>query len=299
MSVKLLIAFAALLSASCVNTPPLTPLADAAGSQTAWATACQGKDGWDEPGPPFRVYGQTYYVGTCGIAAILVAGPRGHVLIDSGTDKGAEIVLTNIRALGFDPRDVRTILMSHEHYDHVGGMARLQTATGATIVTSAQAAAVLRSGTPDANDPQAASGHPAFAPVTGNIVLANEGQQLGGRFAPLFTPGHSPGAMSWWWHEAENGEWLTINYIDSLSAISADGYRYSDHPEYVARYRAGLNRVAVMGCGLLLTPHPSASEMRKRILNGGLREDRTQCSRYAAERLDQLENRLAAEAKGG
>lgn len=299
MSARSLILAAPLLLAACNTITAPTPLADAGRGQRTWAAACADNDGWDKPGPPFRIYGHTYYVGTCGITALLVVGPEGHTLIDSGTDEGAEVVLANIRALGLDPKDVKTILMSHEHFDHVGGMARLQAATGATIVTSAAGAEVLRSGTPHAADPQAASGHPSFAPVTGKIELAREDRQVRARFSPLFTPGHSPGAMSWWWHEVENGEWLTMNYIDSLSAISADAYRFSDHPDYVMKYRASLGRVAAMGCGLLLTPHPSASDMRKRILAGGLREDRTHCARYAAERLGQLENRLAAEAAGG
>lgn len=299
MSARSLILAAPLVLAACTTITAPTPLADAGRGQRAWAAACADNDGWDKPGPPFRIYGHTYYVGTCGITALLVAGPEGHTLIDSATDKGAQIVLANIRALGFDPKDVKTILMSHEHFDHVGGMARLQAETGATIVASAVAAQVLRGGTPDAADPQAASGHPPFAPVTGKIELAHEDRQVLARFSPLFTPGHSPGAMSWWWHDVEDGEWLTLNYIDSLSAIGAVSYRFSDHPEYVTKYRGGLARVATMGCGLLLTPHPSASDMRKRILAGALREDRTQCAGYAARRLAQLEERLASEAQTG
>ena len=73
----------------------------------AWAAACEDNDEWDKPGPPLRIHGNTYYVGTCGISSILVVSPDGHALIDSGTDKGADIVLANIKALGFDPRDVK------------------------------------------------------------------------------------------------------------------------------------------------------------------------------------------------
>src|SRR5690606_33781549 len=125
---------------------------DPAPPASEWAAACEDFDEWDKPGPPFRIFGNTYYVGTCGIASILVVSPDGHALVDSGTDEGAKVVLANIRKHGFDPRDVKVLLTSHEHFDHVGGIARLQAATGATIVTTPEAAAVLRSGKPSADD---------------------------------------------------------------------------------------------------------------------------------------------------
>ena len=62
---------------------------------------------WDQPAPPVRIHGNTYLVGTCGISAILVTGSDGHVLIDGGTEKGADVVAANIRQLGFRLRDVK------------------------------------------------------------------------------------------------------------------------------------------------------------------------------------------------
>src|SRR5687767_5418483 len=81
----------------------------------AWAEACADWDEWEKPGPPYRIHGNTYYVGTCGISAILISGDDGHVLIDSGTDAGAALVAANIEALGFTLSDVKILLMSHEH----------------------------------------------------------------------------------------------------------------------------------------------------------------------------------------
>src|SRR6476620_3526892 len=132
MSARLPMVAALVLLGSCATTAPL-PLADAAPGQRAWAAACGDNDDWDTAGPPFRIYGNTYYVGTCGITALLVDGDTGMTLLDTGTQKGAEIVLANIDALGFQRAEIGTILMSHEHFDHVGGIARVQDATGARI----------------------------------------------------------------------------------------------------------------------------------------------------------------------
>jgi metallo-beta-lactamase class B len=295
------VAALALLLGGCA-TPQPTPLADAGPAQRAWAAACADFDEWDKPGPPFRVYGNTYYVGTCGISSLLIVGPDGHTLIDSGTDKGAEIVLANIRALGFDPKDVKTLLMSHEHFDHIGGMARLQAATGATIVATPEAATVLRTGSPGPDDPQAHSGHPGFPPVVGPIVeFTGEERQLIGdvEFQPLRTPGHTPGAVSWSWRECEGAACATLVYADSLNPISSDGYRFSDHPAYLAAFRAGIAKVASAPCDIVLAPHPSSAGLRDRLLGAKPLIGPQGCRAYAAGVTERLDKRLADEAKGG
>lgn len=302
MSARLFAVLAALLLASCQTTADVMPLADAGPGQRPWAAACADFDEWDKPGPPFRVYGRTYYVGTCGITSLLVVGPEGHTLIDSGTDRGAEIVIANIRALGFDPKDVKTLLLSHEHFDHVGGMARLQAATGATIVTNEAAAKVLRSGLPDPADPQAKSAHPAFPPVTGKIVtLDGDNPILLGDwiFRPIETPGHTLGATSWTWQDCEGTACKSIVYVDSLNPISSDGYRYSDHPELVAQYRKGVAEVADAPCDIVIAPHPGAAALRARLAGQRLLIDPGGCRAYAASVTERLDKRLAAEAQSG
>lgn len=287
---------------ACATGVGSTPLADAAPAQRAWVAACEGRDGWDEPGPPFRIYGNTWYVGTCGITALLVASPGGHTLIDSGTDKGAEIVLANIRALGFEPKDVKTILMSHEHFDHVGGMAKLQAATGARIVTTPAAARVLRSGVTDPADPQAGSGHPPFPPVTGTIETLNGpdgAMPANSTFRAISTPGHTLGATSWSWRDCENAVCKAIVYVDSLNPISSDGYRFTDHPRLVARMRSGIAKVAAVDCDIVIAPHPGAVNLRRRLLGEAQLLDRDGCRAFAAAATDRLDRRLASERPGG
>ncbi|WP_419567143.1 subclass B3 metallo-beta-lactamase [Qipengyuania sp.] len=296
----------ALMAAACTTTETAEMAASPdnavdAAARRAWAERCTDFDEWDKPGPPFRIYGDTYYVGTCGIAAILVVGrAEGDVVIDTGTENGAEIVLANIRTLGFDPRNVRRVFMSHEHFDHVGGMARFLAATGATVTASAPAAAVLRTGHVSTDDPQAGSGHPPFSPVEDDAleVLDPEWRAItaaGHEFKPIASPGHTLGATSWTWQECEGGECKRIVYVDSMNPISDDTYRFSDHPALLAAFRKGIADIAALDCDIVLAPHPSAAKMRDRLLGEAPLVDRGGCRAYAAAVAERLDRRLARE----
>ncbi len=65
-------------------------------SSTGWTETCTDWDEWDEPAPPFLIHGSTYYVGTCGTASLLIKTDAVLVLIDTGTEAGAEVVRRNI-----------------------------------------------------------------------------------------------------------------------------------------------------------------------------------------------------------
>lgn len=302
------LALAPLAFASAVVVAPITAHAvqqgeesqaealwDTAGQQE-WAAACKDWDDWDKPGPPFRIYGNTYYVGTCGIAAILIVGDKGSVLIDSGTRPGAEVVAANIVSLGFRLEDVKLLLTSHEHFDHVGGMAELQRRSGARLLTSAAAKPVMESGKASPDDPQTGMHEPFEAAKVDGIVEDGKAVRLGSlTLTPLATPGHTPGALSWQWPSCDGTQCATLVFADSLSAISSDDYRFTDHPDYVRAFRHGLSRVASVDCGILLTPHPSASNMRERFANGNPFGPPS-CETYANGAAARLDKRLAREA---
>ena len=263
-----------------------------------FAAACKDWDEWDKPAPPVRIFGNTYYVGTCGISAILITDKAGDILIDGGTDKGADLIAANIRSLGFRLRDIKYLLISHEHFDHAGGIAKLQRMTGAQLVSSPAAAAALNSGVASAGDPQAGMNAPFPAAHVDRVIREGEMLRLGDTIvAPIATPGHTPGALTWHWGACDGGVCRQIVYADSLSPISRNDYRFSDHPEYVAAYRAGIAKVAALDCDILITPHPSASEMVARFGGSKPLVNRDACRDYAADIGKRLDERLAKEAK--
>lgn len=262
-----------------------------------WAAACGESTDWDRPAPPVRIHANTYLVGTCGISAILITGSEGHVLIDAGTEKGAELIADNIRQLGFQLTDIKYLLMSHEHFDHVGGMARLQQLTGATLVTSAPAEKVLNTGVASTDDPQAGMHRPFPAASVGRVNADGGEVRLHDlSLIAMTTPGHTPGALSWRWESCDGGVCRTMVYADSLTPVSRDDYRFSDHPAYLAAYRASIAKIAASRCEILLTPHPEASAMKQRMTGKQPLFDPSGCRNYAAALTRKLDDRLAKEA---
>ena len=282
-----------LLSVSACSSVPVT----VSGPPPAnWVASCTDWDNWDKAGPPYQIYGNSYYVGTCGISAILITSEEGHILIDGATEAGADVIAANIKALGFSLTDIKLLLQSHEHFDHVAGLAKLQQMSGAKLLASPVAAEVMASGVVSSADPQAGM-HKAFpAARVDGLVMAGEVVKLGQlKLMPVATPGHTPGALSWQWTSCDAGNCKVMVYADSLSPVSSDSYRFSAHLSYLNAYRSGLKTLADLNCQILLTPHPSASDMRSRLQSdNGLINDHG-CVSYADAVSKRLEQRLEKE----
>lgn len=292
----------ALSFAACVPmaAPPPDPPVTAppfARWQQACADAGDGSASWTVPAPPFLVFGNTYYVGTCGITALLVTSPQGHVLLDSGMAEAAPAIAANIESLGFALGEVRWLLSSHEHLDHVGATAELKRRTGARAAALAAAHAQFESGEPLTQDPQA-GGLPPFEGFGIDRELA-DGETLAAgplAFTAHATPAHTPGSTAWTWRSCEGETCRIVTYADSLSTPAAWNYRFADHPDHVAMVRRGFAAAERLPCGILLTPHPSASGMAGRMAGGGALASQTACRDYARAAAAQFDRLLAGEA---
>lgn len=103
-------------------------------------------NGGQQPAEPFRIAGNLYYVGASDAAAFLLTGSEGHILIDGGYPGTAPMIAESINKLGFDIRDVKILLNSEPHFDHAGGLAELQKASGAQLWASEDSADALAAG---------------------------------------------------------------------------------------------------------------------------------------------------------
>ena len=75
---------------------------------------------WNRPQKPFKVFGNTYWVGTYSLGSVLVTSDAGHVLIDAALPESVPQIRDHIRDLGFKVEDIKLILNTHDHYDHAG-----------------------------------------------------------------------------------------------------------------------------------------------------------------------------------
>jgi metallo-beta-lactamase class B len=289
--------FSALALMTAGATSPATlPKGPPASQLTA---ACEGKDGWNDPAPPVRVFGNTYYVGTCGITALLVASDAGHVLVDTGTREAAPLVAANIRALGFSLEDVKWIVTSHEHHDHVGGVAELKRLTGAQVAAVPLAKVALEQGKVEWRDPQAASAEPFPAVAVERVIRDGEHLILG----PLdltahTTTGHTTNSTSWSWRSCEGAECRNVVYADSVTAVSSEGYKFSEHAVMVDAFARSLGKIAGLPCDILLTPHPGASGLFDRLAGKRPLVDPDACLHYAEAGQSALERRIKDEGGG-
>ena len=93
-------------------------------------SSCADCPTWNMPQQPFRIYGNTYYVGTHGLGSVLITSEAGHVLIDGALPESVPQIVAHIRSLGFKVEDIKLIVNSHVHFDHAGGIAELQKLSG-------------------------------------------------------------------------------------------------------------------------------------------------------------------------
>ena len=284
-----------LLLAGCLAAQPASP-----GGIGYTAEQCPSCASWNGAQAPTRLFGNVHYVGTRGLSAILLTSDEGHILIDAGLPESAAPIMASVRALGFRVEDIELIVTSHAHYDHAGGVADIQRASGARVAASLSSARVLALGNVGVDDPQHAI-HLAYPAVTGTRIHAfGDGDTL--RVGPLsitahLTPGHTPGGTSWTWRACEGGTCLDFVYADSQTPVSADDFHFTrsaTYPNAIADFERGFATLSRLPCDVLLTPHPGASQLWERLDAGKLR-DPSACSRYVANARQLLERRIARE----
>jgi metallo-beta-lactamase class B len=259
---------------------------------------------WNRPQEPFRVYGTTYYVGTRGLASVLITSADGHVLIDGALPESVPQIAANIRSLGFRVEDIKLIVNSHAHFDHAGGIAELQKLSGARVAASQWTAEVMKKGIVPRDDPQFGVIIPIAPVAVVDTIRDGQSIQAGGvRLTAHFTPGHTPGGTSWTWRSCENNRCVNLVYVDSLTAVSADGFlftRSKEYPNALADFERSFKFLDSVACDILITPHPDFAnlwgrlEQRKSDPNAMIAPGG--CRRLAEASRARLKTRLASEA---
>lgn len=158
---------------------------------------------WKYAVAPFHIIDRLYYVGNSWVSVYLLDTGDGLLLIDTAMAQNVYLTLEGIRSLGFDPKQIRWILLSHAHYDHCGGAAMISNYTGAKIYLGKEDMFFLT------QRPELIHAvHGFFQPFD---VHAHYEDNKPMRFGEIeitakHCPGHTPGTYSFFFHLQEDGK---------------------------------------------------------------------------------------------
>ena len=274
-------------------------LPSAAHAHTPSDRSCANDPTWTAAQTPFRIYGNTWFVGPRGLGVFLVTAPTGDVLIDGGVPQDAALIEGNVRALGITLRDIKWILNSHAHCDHAGGIAQLARDTGAQVIANTADTALLARGGRD--DPEYGDRF-VFSPVRVTRTVT-DGEQL--RLGDLLltahsTPGHTKGNATWTWTSCEGKRCLHMVDVGSLSAPDFKLVGNTNYPDAVRDFRHSFAMVARLPCDIALAPHPQMVNFWARVAkrkqgDANALIDPTLCRTYANESRENFQAQLAKE----
>lgn len=219
--------------------------------------AAQNARSWSEPFPAHRVAGNLYYVGTRGLASYLIATPAGHILINSSLESSVPMIEASMSKLGFKLSDVKILLVSHAHWDHIAGSALVKEKTGAKYMVMEPDVAVTEDGgksdffyskMPEAN----------YRPTAVDRVIRDGDEvKLGGAVLTAhLTPGHTKGCTTWTMKVTEGSKTYDVVIIGSPNVNA--GFKLVNnlsYPRIAEDYQQTFRVLKSLHCEIFLGAH--------------------------------------------
>ena len=203
---------------------------------------------WNAPFPPHRVIDNIYFVGTEALGTFLVTTSAGHILINSDFEATVPSIRRGVEELGFAFDDIRIVLGSHAHGDHMQADALVKALTGAQVMVMREDVEQLRAMQPGGKE------HPID-----RILEDGDRVTLGDTaLVAHHTPGHTKGCTSWGLEVAENGETYDALIVCSFG-VNAN-YILVDNPDYpqiADDYRATFAKARALPVDIFLGAHGS------------------------------------------
>src|SRR3954449_2558065 len=226
----------------------------------ALAAALVGQGAAREPFPAHRVIGNVYHVGSKDLASYLITTPEGHFLINSGYEETVPLIRDAVESLGFKMRDIKVLVASHAHSDHVAGHALARELTGAKVYVMRGDDGVIASG----GEGQYLYTRSRWKPCPVDRVLEDgEKVTLGGvTLVARRTPGHTRGCTTWTWRVDDEGK--TYDVVVNGSAKVNPGFQVvdnKDYPEIAADFAKTFRILKALPCDVFLGAHGSHFDM--------------------------------------
>lgn len=176
---------------------------------------------------PFRIVGNIHYVGGANIASYLITTSQGHILIDTGMMTMHNVIKNSVAKLGFKTADIKIMLSSHAHFDHIEGHAAMKKLTGARVMAMVGDAEALESGKDNS-----ALGAMGWEPVGVDRVIKNgDTVSLGGTtLRAVHVSGHTQGATTWITTVEDKGKQYTVAFLGGTTPN--EGVPLFDNPRH-------------------------------------------------------------------
>jgi metallo-beta-lactamase class B len=222
---------------------------------------------WTEPFPPHKVAGNIYYVGSKGLAAFLITTPQGNILINSNLLSSVPQIQASIEKLGFHLSDVKILLISHGHFDHCAGSAKLKELTGASYMVMDADVPVVESG--GKRDFQYGGSKGSWYPATKVDRVLHDGDQvrLGDTvLVAHLTPGHTKGTTTWTMKVSDGGKIREVVIVGSPNVNP--GYKLvhnAAYPNIAQDYERTFRVLNALPCDIFLGAHGSYYDMEAKF----------------------------------
>jgi len=209
---------------------------------------------------PFRIIGNLYYVGDRRVCAHLIDTGEGLILFDAGYQHAIHLLIQSIYEMGFNPKDIKYLILSHGHFDHFGACNELRALYNCNTYMSKEDCDMLRR-SPEASLMYLSPNPYASLPVIDHEFSDGEIIKLGNtEIKCVLSPGHSPGTTSFFFDVTDKGKTYKVGYFGGTGFLTL-------YKDYLNKYGLDLGlrdefiktieKLKKMKVDIMLGNHPS------------------------------------------
>src|SRR5689334_1646604 len=206
---------------------------------------------WNKPFPAHKIIGNMYFVGSEQLGSFLITTPEGHILINSDYEETVPVIRSAVEKLGFKFTDIKILLGSHAHPDHMTGDALVKQMTGATVMAMAEDVPALNNIRPGGKP------HPID-----RVLHDGDTVSLGGTtLTAHLTPGHTKGCTTWTFKTSENGKTYDVVIVGSLSLNAAVLVNNAGYPNIQDDFRKSFKVMRTLPADVFVGSHNGFYQM--------------------------------------
>ena len=207
------------------------------------------KEDQDTAFPPHKIVGNLYYVGTRSLGTFLIVTPQGNILINSDYERTVPVIKASVEKLGFKFTDIKILLGSHAHGDHMEGDALAKELSGAQVMAMAEDIPALQTMRTPSGKPR-----PDY-----KVIRDGEKVTLGGTtLVAHLTPGHTRGCTTWTATVEEGGKQYNVVIIGSVGVNQGTQLVNNKQvPQIAEEYQRSFRILRGLKCDVPLGSHPA------------------------------------------